>query len=704
MAEKMTYGVGAHEPIFHRLRTGNSTAEEWERWRYETSTENLDVLEKLGVGKAMLPCTKGFGLEYEKPLIERAAKFCQQASRRGIRTSIYVQGFPVYYETFLAELPQAEAWMARQQNGDYIPWGGQTFRRWIDPTVREFWEYQKRVLTYVLSQLTPCDVGMDNITLLPSYTASSRESFRQYLRDRYQGEEPLRQFGIPNFDAVDLPHFDPVYWPPDAYKIVKDPLLQEWMRWRSWNTAEFCQEMRELVHRLAPGVRYRVAGCADLRYNGLDNEDRIRVTDRCGMEESFWRPGVIESKPTGLKIVMDERHPDEAAAREKTQLRVSTDARWWKIYTNYGGSGHYGFWGETDRASKLVALSHNFAFGDKPQHLGTILPLAAAPNMLDDIRDAIDWGNAHMGALAGRGVRIAPIAVWRGTSTIGFIRHTPVWEACAVEQMLFESHLPFTILLDGGLEKFLANRQLLLLPGTQCVSDRQIRIITDFVEKGGRLLLLGAAGTRDERTRLRRKYAFAHLFGSAVPNLEYFGPPHWVPELNWSAMPPRLEVAYGAGKVALVKAITPRAPLDLTRDPYMPERQVMVKDILPPANEQEIMTALHGLLGAPAAKGKSAKSAKTAPLTTLPSVQGPRWTLCEYWTHGEDMLICLANLWKGHDGGPATIHLGPYAAKAKTATIHMLLEAKAKPVKIVNGTIRIPKLKHFAAVEVSGAL
>jgi len=43
----MQYGVGAHEPIYHRLRTGNSTAEEWARWEQETSTENLDLLQSL---------------------------------------------------------------------------------------------------------------------------------------------------------------------------------------------------------------------------------------------------------------------------------------------------------------------------------------------------------------------------------------------------------------------------------------------------------------------------------------------------------------------------------------------------------------------------------------------------------------------------------------------------------------------------------
>ena len=160
MSQRVSFGVGAHEPIFHRLRTGNSTAEEWRRWERETSTENLDLLGELGVRHALIACAKGFGLEYEKPLIERAARFAEQAAERGIATRIYVQGFCVYYETFLAETPEAADWLARQQNGDVIPWGGQTFRRWMDPTRREFWDYQRRLLAYVLDQFTPAMVSM----------------------------------------------------------------------------------------------------------------------------------------------------------------------------------------------------------------------------------------------------------------------------------------------------------------------------------------------------------------------------------------------------------------------------------------------------------------------------------------------------------------------------------------------------------------
>jgi len=544
---------------------------------------------------------------------------------------------------------------------------------------------------------------MDNTSCAPSYTSGSRESFRNYLRARYNGDEAMREFGIRSFDAVDLPHFDPIYYPPDAMRVVKDPLLQEWSKWRSWVIGEFLGQMRVHVHQLAPGSRFHAAcgACDGLRYNqlfihGIDTEDRIRNSDRCGMEESGWRPKVIAKKPSHDKVVMDERHPDQSRKQETVHVRISTDARWWKIFSNYGGMGHGGFWGEVDRAGKLVAVAHNFTFGAKPHHLGTIAPLAASPAMFDDIRDVIEWGNEHIDVLVGREERIAPIAVWRGTSTLGFIRHKPVWEACAIEQMLFENHLPFTILYDGGLDRFLANRTTLILPGTQCVSAHQVEVITDFVRNGGSLLLLGPAGTRDERTRVRQKFAFAHLFGRGLPNLEHIGPPHWVPELNWDAMPQELSATFGNGKVALIKEITSQTALDLSRDPYMPERQVMVTDILPPANETQIMRALLCLLASTPKKG----APRTAGVLVVPSVKTSRTTLCEYWRRGNDLIVCLANLWKNRAGGPAVIQLGPLGKGVRECTVHSLLQKKTQKLPVTNGAIRIKGIERFAAVEV----
>ena len=61
---------------------------------------------------------------------------------RGIECDIYVQGLPVYYESFLLECPDAETWMSRMADGSFYPWGGQTFRRWMDQYSPQFLEYE----------------------------------------------------------------------------------------------------------------------------------------------------------------------------------------------------------------------------------------------------------------------------------------------------------------------------------------------------------------------------------------------------------------------------------------------------------------------------------------------------------------------------------------------------------------------------------
>ncbi|PCJ52280.1 MAG: hypothetical protein COA79_24440 [Planctomycetota bacterium] len=683
----MIYGVGAHEPIFHRQRTGNSTAEEWDRWIHETSDENLDCLEKLGVSRVQIACAKGFGLEYEKPLIERAAKFAEKAKKRGIETSAYIQGFPIYYETFLLEVPEAENWFARNQHGSYIPWSAQTFRRWIDPTREEFLNYELKLISYILDQFEPIFFNLDNTLAPPCYTDSCRNSFRQYLNDKFGKETAQKEFGLPSFDGIDLPHFDSIYYPPDAYSVVKDPLLQEWSRWQSKVSANFCTEIKNLIHSKSSSKLYSNSGCNGLKYNhlwssGADFEDRFECLDNTGMEESMWRPGVIEPDvDEELNIVMDERHVGSAEEENNMQVRISTDSRFAKIKEHYGIRSSGSFWGEQDRVSKLIALAHNAVFCQDANHIGSIGPLCAHPQMKDDIQDYIDWGNRHLDILTERENRVTPIALWRGTSTMGFIRYRPVHQACMIEQMLYENHFPFTILLDGGLEKYLENIELLILPGVDCIADRQIEIITDFVDKGGKLLLLGTSGTRDEWTRVRKKYAFHHLFGNVVPDMEWIGPPHWVPELNIDKMPDSLNVNFGKGSVSYLKNITPLHSPDLTRDPYMPERHVMAKDVTCPKNEKEILNSILSLYGDHSLK-----------------IEAPRWTLCEFWKQGNTLLICLANLSKSSDGGPVEIQFGDISIMK--AEVIQLFEENKIDFDVHDGVLKLSKLDRFCAIKV----
>ena len=696
MADRIILGAGSHEPIFHRIRTGHASAGEWQRWERETSNENLDILQEVGISRVLVACTKGFGFEVEKPLIDRAARMRDECARRGMQCDIYVQGLPVYYETFLLERPEAEDWMARTQTGEFYPWGGQTFRRWMDPHCAEFLEYEQTLIRYAVRTVRPGTVFLDN-TVPPgvSYTPRSVEAFRNYLREKFAGQDPVNLFGIRSFDKVDLPRFDPVYWPPDAYRIVKDPLLQEVCYWRADTFHWWCSQIGQVVKDVLPEAKFVIpCGCDTLRYNallhpGIDYDLAIRAADMTSQEESGWRPRVFLRQAAGAsqhRVIKDGRDPDAQEVEPAAPIRVSTDARWTKILGNYGRATGFGFWGEFERIDQEIAAAHGMTFATKAYDFGTVGPLAGHRHMADNIKPVVDWAGRHLDLLAGRDERVCAAAVWRGTATNGFVRHTPVWAACSLEQMLFENHLPFTILLDKNLEQWLTGRRALLLPLTSCISDEQARLIGDFVRQGGGLLLIGDAGTRDERTRVRERHAFADLLpAGALQQVEQIGPPHFVPEVNISRLKEVIRSECGRGRVSLVPRMVPARPLDLTRDPYSPFRRVADDDIVPPANEKEIWEEILWVMNAP-------------PLR----MEGPRHTLCEYWRQGEDLLVCCANLHPRDDGGPMTLHLPGH--QDGPAQIFQLFEDKARDVMIRGGMLTIDAVPRFVAVRVPGIM
>jgi hypothetical protein len=111
----------------------------------------------------------------------------------------------------------------------------------------------------------------------------------------------------------------------------------------------------------------------------------------------------------------------------------------------------------------------------------------------------------------------------------------------------------------------------------------------------------------------------------------------------------------------------------------------MVREVMPPANEADIMAELTGLLGKDHLRA-----------------DGPRETLCEFWKQGTDLLICAANLRRGHDGGPLDIHLGPY--RATSALVYRWFDEKPVTIQIKNNRVVVEPLPHFAAVVVKDVL
>jgi hypothetical protein len=79
-------------------------------------------------------------------------------------------------------------------------------------------------------------------------------------------------------------------------------------------------------------------------------------------------------------------------------------------------------------------------------------------------------------------------------------------------------------------------------------------------------------------------------------------------------------------------------------------------------------------------------------------MNAPRWTLCEYWVQGKDLLICCANLRQKYDGGPITIKLGK--SNINSVVMHTLLKSGMETISVSNGSFTIKNLEHFCAISI----
>jgi hypothetical protein len=104
-----------------------------------------------------------------------------------------------------------------------------------------------------------------------------------------------------------------------------------------------------------------------------------------------------------------------------------------------------------------------------------------------------------------------------------FSRHTRDWslknkntypnEIMGLSQLLAENHIQHTFILDDALlNQDLSRFRVLLAPGMDCISGKQLAKLTEFIENGGTLYITGDAGQFTSYGEPRETGAFAGFF------------------------------------------------------------------------------------------------------------------------------------------------------------------------------------------------
>ncbi|MCX6898658.1 MAG: hypothetical protein NT105_08170 [Verrucomicrobia bacterium] len=479
---------------------GRATGHWVRRW-YERmhSDEILDKLAAAGVNVVTTHFYKGFGLKAEDVEMKRAADFTKRAHARGIRVLGYHQFSTVIYETMLDEVPNLADWIQRGPDGSKRTYGSATWRWSACPIHDDFIAYLKRVMSRCL-----LDAGMDGVefdgTSYDCHCDGCQTAFRRYLAAH--NPNPRERFGLPHFNHVRIPS----QW------ATKDPIWQEWIRFRMDLMGRRLRELREFTHRTKPGAAFvTYEDCP-----ALWRKDRTRLLPDNGdyldlaVAESHDMPQVLDRE-----LVTKVRHLKEGTAIGR--IALSTD--WLRSAKGSITLPSDPKPVELDMAECLACggqmLTATWALRSGDKRDGSAF--FEQPAFFEAMKRYMGFNRAHEALYAGS-QPCANVWVYHSVWSLAFDHRTAYNSDLGFEQALL-GRIAYRVAKEPHLAK-LGPRDVLIVASQTCLSDRECDAIRAAVERGCGVIITGLSGECDENFRQRERSPLPAL--AAKPNVRYF--------------------------------------------------------------------------------------------------------------------------------------------------------------------------------------
>ena len=475
----------------------------WVRRWYERmhSDEILDKLADAGVNIVTTHFYKGFGLRAEAQEMARAADFTRRAHARGIRVLGYHQFSTVIYETMLDEVPHLEKWIQRGPDGSLRTYGSASWRWSACPIHDEFIAYLKRVIDMCLTQADMDGVEFDG-TSYECHCEKCTAAFRKFLSRQTVERSPRERFGLPHFQHVRIPK----EW------STKDPIWQEWIRFRIELMGRRLRELREFTHsrkRDAAFVTYE--DCPALWRR---NRTRLLPDDGSYLDlavaESHDMPQVLDGE-----LVTKVRHLKEGTAIGR--LALSTD--WLRSAKGSITLPADPKPVELDMAESLACGGHMLtatwalrsgdkrdgsAFFEQPEFHGA---------MKRYMRFSRDHEDLYSGSEP-----CANVWMYHSQWSLAFDHGHAYNNVLGFEQALL-GRIAYRVAKERHLSQ-LGPRDVLIVAAQTCLSDVECSAIRAAVERGCGLIITWLSGECDENNRQREKPALFDLY--AKPNVRHF--------------------------------------------------------------------------------------------------------------------------------------------------------------------------------------
>jgi hypothetical protein len=473
---------GSHEPYIFVVRRGGERLDAYERYQEAQGEDLIRRLKQQGVEVFHTHLYKGFGMAAEKPEMEDTKRAAALAHRYGLKVDTYIQWNGMMYEAFFAEEPRAKDWIQRDILGQPIllTYGYQQSYRYR-PCFKnqDYLDYLKKIVRYAVEEVRTDFIHFDNFDLNPEpdscHCRWCVEGFRAYLKAKYTPTERKQRFGFETVDYVNPPQWN-VQNPPAKMRIIFDPAIQEWIDFRCQLMADALGQMAAYAKSLNPEVAIEVnphgiTGGNRAWEAGLDHARFLKYT------EVFWTE---EENMPGL----------QADGRLISKIRSYKLARTFHNILLTYISGHPLDMAECLAFNQTIGYAGNDPI--RPEMLRYVSFYRQNRELFTGTED------------------VATVALLRSYPSITYNQPRAQLSAILAEQALIQAHVPFDLIFDEHLAN-LAKYRVLVLPDSECLSDRQLAAIRRFVEGGGGLVAIGQAGLYDQWRRLRVRPGLAGL-------------------------------------------------------------------------------------------------------------------------------------------------------------------------------------------------
>jgi hypothetical protein len=465
---------GQWEPIYFSRQNGHNSENIEARYAFEFSEAYVARLAALGVNQLWTRFYKGYGLAFEDAEQQKMCGLVARCHRHGIRVFAYCTFGTLTLHSLLAEEAGAADWVAKPDLFAHAAYSNyQCFRARVDYTCREWLDYMVRVVDKALD-MGADGIHFDNTEMSVGFEACRcarcTRLFREFLAARYGTRSAAtRRAGTARYGTNDFAHIEPPWFTlgqhPVNQRQLLVPLQQDWVTFR-------CEAFTAALRRLTEHIRGRGRlveanlgkneNTNNPYYRGLDYARVFPLVD-CAFHEDLDRPGFNRlGTPVcairSFKVADSFGLPLMVYALKPLELMES-------FALNPGGCG---------LASPFMDRSRQrqFAFIRRWRHYNTT------------------------------SASLAQVAVLRHRLSLACDSYYPAQTSSAVEQVLQEEHVPFDILAESQLDR-LTRYTLLVIPGMRWMRDDEGAAIARWVRAGGRLLLVGEVGIRNELNQVR---------------------------------------------------------------------------------------------------------------------------------------------------------------------------------------------------------